>query len=353
MNELDVAGTYEIDDIAELDIEGLSLDKEDRLFIDNTNKVFAIFRGIDTDDTFTTYTISYTLNNGTAGTPANPTTYTPASSAITLTNPTRTGYTFAGWTGTGLSSATTTVTIPHGSAGNRTYTATWASDDYTIDYTLNGGTVAPANPTTYTVATADFTLTNPTRTGYIFNGWTGTGLTAQTMSVTVAQGSTGNRTYTATWSTEDYTIDYNLNGGTEGAPANPTLYTIATADFTLSNPTRVGYNFVGWTGTDLTVPTMSVTVDQGSTGDRTYTANWQTVQYSIIYTLNDVNATNAPGNPANYTIETATITLADPTTTSGTTFAGWTGEGITIPTKGVTIPLGSTGGKTFTANWGV
>ena len=42
---------------------------------------------------------------------------------------------------------------------------------YTISYDdLKGGTVATANPTSYTVETDTFTLNNPTRTGYTFTG---------------------------------------------------------------------------------------------------------------------------------------------------------------------------------------
>jgi len=144
------------------------------------------------------YTITYDLAGGSVATP-NPTTYYEHSAAITLKNPTRDGYVFAGWTGTGLAGPTMTVTIPKGSTGNRTYTATWAQI-YSITYDLDGGTVATANPTTYTALSTDFTLNNPIRDGYDFAGWTGTDLTEATMTVTIAHGSTGNRAYTATWS---------------------------------------------------------------------------------------------------------------------------------------------------------
>lgn len=70
---------------------------------------------------------------------------------------------------------------------------------YNITYDPAGGTVATANPATYNVETDDFTLTNPTKAGYTFAGWTGTDLTAPTLTVTIPKGSLGNRTYTATW----------------------------------------------------------------------------------------------------------------------------------------------------------
>ena len=55
---------------------------------------------------------------------------------------------------------------------------------YTIAYDLAGGTVATPNPTTYTALSDAITLVNPTREGYVFTGWTGTGLTEPTMTVT-------------------------------------------------------------------------------------------------------------------------------------------------------------------------
>ena len=124
--------------------------------------------------------------------------YTIESAAITLPQPTREGYTFAGWTGTALDGPAVEVSIAAGSTGNRTYTATWTPIIYNITYTLNGGTVE-GNPATYTIESETFTLAAPERAGYTFEGWTGTGLEQAAKTVTIAKGSTGNRQYTATW----------------------------------------------------------------------------------------------------------------------------------------------------------
>ena len=70
---------------------------------------------------------------------------------------------------------------------------------YSITYDLAGGSVAIENPVTYTYATAHFTLNNPSKDGYEFAGWTGTGLDDASTNVTIAKGSYGNREYTATW----------------------------------------------------------------------------------------------------------------------------------------------------------
>ena len=80
-----------------------------------------------------------------------------------------------------------------------TLTAQWTANQYAITYDLAGGTVE-GNPSTYTIETKAFTLKNPTKSGYTFTGWSGTGLTGENnLTVTIPTGSTGNRTYTAHW----------------------------------------------------------------------------------------------------------------------------------------------------------
>ena len=80
-----------------------------------------------------------------------------------------------------------------------TLTAQWTVHQYTITYDLAGGTVE-GNPNTYTIETKAFTLKKPTKSGYTFTGWSGTGLDGENnMTVTIPTGSTGNRIYTAHW----------------------------------------------------------------------------------------------------------------------------------------------------------
>ena len=289
------------------------------------------------------YSISYTLNNGSVS--GNPASYTIESDAITLNNPTKNGYTFTGWTGTDLSGKTQTVTVAKGSTENRSYTANFSPITYTISYELNGGSVTTSNPTSYDIETATFTLTQPTKTGYSFEGWTGTGLTGATKVVTIAVNSTGNRSYKANWTLIQYGVSFDLNGGVF-EDGNPTSYNSETDTFTLKNPTRDGYEFIGWNRENESELSLNVEIQQGTTGNLKYIANWKTVKYSLNYELN--GGTVSPDNPEKYTVESEDIKLIRPTK-KGYSFTGWSFDNeISID---ITLPKGSTGNREYAATW--
>ena len=151
--------------------------------------------------------------------------------------------------------------------------AGWKAIDYTITYELSGGENVADNPATYTTEDS-FRLKEPTRKGYVFEGWTGTDLEDLTRDAAVAAGSGGDRTYTAKWEPVEYQIAYEKVY--DSAVNNPVIYTIENEDIILQNPEREKYEFKGWIGTDLDQPTMEVRIPKGSTGDRTYTATWET-----------------------------------------------------------------------------
>lgn len=109
------------------------------------------------------------------------------------------------------------------------------------------------------------------------------GRTISQASISIYQGSIGNRTYTATWTPVNYTINYDLNGGTV-AVSNPTSYNIETPTFALNNPIRLGYVFAGWTGSNGTTPQKNVSIYKGSTGNKFYKANWTAAD--VGYTVN-------------------------------------------------------------------
>ena len=109
--------------------------------------------------------------------------------------PTKEGYAFVGW----FTDEWLTKKAIEGAniSANTILYAKWTPIEYTITYNLDEGTVATENPEKYTLETDTFTLNNPTKPGYIFVGWTGTGIDSVSKTVTIAKGSTGDRTYTA------------------------------------------------------------------------------------------------------------------------------------------------------------
>ena len=116
-----------------------------------------------------TYNISYDLDGGTA---TNPATYNVESDAITLNNPVKTGYTFTGWSGTGLTGENNmAVTIAKGSTGDRTYTAHFSQNSYTVKFdTVGGSSISDKTGVTWTDKVLDG-ITAPTKDGWEFTGW--------------------------------------------------------------------------------------------------------------------------------------------------------------------------------------
>lgn len=85
---------------------------------------------------------------------------------------------------------------------------------------------------------------------------------------------TWNITLFAYWNPIVYHINYELNDWTNN-PENPSTYTVASNDIILKAPTKAKHSFIWWTNIDITTPTMSIIIRWWSTGDKSYTANWE------------------------------------------------------------------------------
>lgn len=193
------------------------------------------------------------------------------------------GYTFAGWKlpmFEEIQPAGREVGLPY---ENVTCIAQWTPIEYTITYNgVDDATFATANPATYTIESAEITLVNPTRDGYTFEGWTGTGLDAASKSVTIATGSTGDREYTATWKK-----------------------LMTNADIAVSIPSQE------WTGSELTpvITVMDGETTLVQTTDYTVTAPSSTIQDAGDYTFTIIGAGNYSGETtAKFTITPKTVT---------------------------------------------
>ena len=146
-----------------------------------------------------TYAIDYALNGGALEEgQANPTTYTVETPSFELKNPVRTGYTFAGWTGSNGTTPQTDVGIVQGSTGNLYFEANWTANGYKILYTGVDGADVSTFPTKH-VFGKDTAIPNPTKTGYGFAGWKVNGSAAARDLTLSGTAYTADITLEATW----------------------------------------------------------------------------------------------------------------------------------------------------------
>lgn len=240
------------------------------------------------------YTISFNANGG-SGAPSSQYYYVNDTTVtLSSTKPTRSGYNFLGWstssTATSASYSAGGSMSVSGKAANITLYAVWEQQIGRIIYNANGGTGAPAEHT-FTTSPVALSSTEPTRSGYEFLGWsTSSSATAAQYQpgVSYAFSTLGSTTLYAVWSIINYTVIYDMNGGTDVFPqqtfnANNRVVTINS-----TIPTRTGYTFIGWSETK-TATTSSYTAGNTYTLSlKHYTlyAIWKAKTYTISYNAN-------------------------------------------------------------------
>ena len=108
---------------------------------------------------------------------------------------------------------------------------------------------------------------------------------------------------------------------------------------------RRGYDLIGWIDEEGSPATPSTVIKDNGTRILTFTAQWRASEFRISYEMGGVAAPPTGDNyPTTYTIESSTIAPPPyPDAVPGHTFQKW------MPTS---IPSGSTGDRTFTADWG-
>ena len=179
---------------------------------------------------------------------------------------------------TGSSSYTGKVNV----SANTTVTVTYAKLTYSISYNANGGSGAPAAETkTYGVALT-LSSTIPTRTGYTFQNWNtasnGSGTTYKSGASYTANEAA---TLYAQWTANQYKITYKDQGGAAfsgtHATGYPTTHTYG-AKTTLKDPTKSGYNFLGWfTKSDCSGTAVASLGATAYTADITLYARWEKI----------------------------------------------------------------------------
>lgn len=312
-------------------------------------------KGSTGDITFTAhwetvkYSIKYDLNGGIVS-GGNKTEYTIESDTFTLTNPTKPGYTFIGWTGGNLSEKTFTVSIISGTTENLSFTANYEANLNSLVFNANGGTGTMLKMQIKTDETATLNLNTFTRKGYDFAGWANTknGEKIYSDGQDYTMGTNGEYILYAVWSITTYSISYDFNLG--NSVVNKSNYTVETETFTLTNPSRGGYTFIGWSGTDISDKSKTVTIRKGSIGDRSFIANWQANTNTLRF-----NANGGSGTMSDMSIKTdETKNLSANTfVRKGYTFKGWANAAsgsITYLDKG-SYKMGTAPSYTLYAVW--
>lgn len=144
---------------------------------------------------------------------------------------------------------------------NTVVTASWSVIRYKVTYELDGGKLLGNYPRTYTIE-SDITLSKPLKDYYDFTGWSNGGR--------ITKGSTGDKTFTASYTPIVYNITYECGNGS--SMENVTSYTVESPTIKLSDGFDMNADFVEWRkdGKKITE------IPKGSHGNITLTAVWRT-----------------------------------------------------------------------------
>ena len=116
------------------------------------------------------YTVTYNANGG-SGAPSSQTKWYGKTLVLSTTKPTRTGYTFQGWSTSSSGSVAYKAGANYTANAAVTLYAVWKANTYKVTYNANGGTNTPAAQTKTYGKTLTITSSCPTRDGYEFVGW--------------------------------------------------------------------------------------------------------------------------------------------------------------------------------------
>ena len=288
-----------------------------------------------------TITITLNANGGSGGTTSltgyaynNNTTTT-----ITLPNaansPTRSGYTFLGWsTSSTATSASYTAGSSYSFSSSTTLYAIWRKT-ITITYNYNGSGQSNATATNYAYnanTSASFTIPSTTGTNaatwtdHVLLGWsTSSSATSSSYTPCSSYSFSSSQTLYAVWA---HPVTLNANNGTLNSGVNNSYnIPVKTGTIDLSNKgaTRNGYDYAGWAS--------SSTYNGSGSQSSSYTISAKTTLYTVwrkTITIT-LNANGGSGGTASltgysYNNNNTTITLPNAQnspTRAGYQFLGW------------------------------
>ena len=254
------------------------------------------------------YEIVYNLNGGVFPEyPENPTSLTVEDDTFTIINPTREGYDFKGWKIEVTSPSYGPLYVLDLSNGDSVFkfevypesTVFKFSSDTKVGENLDK--LIQSIKDEYPKLTSTWTYDNidggilvkyPEGNAEYVKTYLEEELQASFPSLTIASGSYGERVLTALWEPSVYSITYDRNGivytsPVEEEPSNPAFYTVLD-QFTIINPERPGYTFLGWIreGETQDKARSMYEVKLGSTGDLSLIPVWEKNVYDITYVMN-------------------------------------------------------------------
>ena len=284
------------------DHEGKIFDYEANKWIDYTYDVTVTFKANGGTDSDYTQTVKYNT-----------------ATALTANKFTRTGYSFNGWKTEANSGNSYADKANVTFKANTTLYAQWELATYTITYAnLNGTT--HTNPATYNINSATITFTAPsTRTGYTFAGWT---------PVSIAKGSTGDKTVTANWTAATSTVELNQEEATEKGTASVTATYGSAMPAITKLPIRTGYTFGGYytgkngAGTQYYKADGTSATTWNLEGAQTLYVKWTPITYSVKFNGNGSTSGSMSNQSFTYD-EAAKALTTNAFKKTGYTFAGW------------------------------
>ena len=341
-----------------------------------------------------TYAVEYAMNGGTKGS-TSPSSYT-FGTTTTISDPTRNGYTFAGWSVVATLDGKRSGTI-NMSSGILEYSSSYANAVYFplfyqkagVSYTgkLGGGEIRwrQWHTTGGYSGNASTSNTFATSEAKLLSLWYHLGMSDDTTTLSWNGGKSfkidanqvGKLTLTANWTPNKITITLNKNGGSGGTDKFYYTYGInkfysdtnLTQELTsMTFPTRGGYTFSHYYG-DGTCggnkdEQYSMTTSGVTSGDlyidiykdATLYAKWNGIQYTI--TLDNNGGSGGSLGKTTYTTSPSaqTISITNPTAKTGYhfdhyTFNGYSGSTPSVSGTTLTIPANTYGNLTITAIW--
>ena len=253
------------------------------------------------------FDINYELNGGTNN-ENNPSKYNITMDNITLSDPSKEGYSFTGW----LSGSTTITTIDTSSAKNIDVEATWSINSYDVDIVKSMNDAGTFTGSGTYEFNSEVTLTATTNTGYKFVGfYEGTELLSDEANYSFPMPAKA-LAIVAVWEYDTYTVSVQNDNSNYGSISGDGTYAYK-SNVTLTATPNTGYSFKGWYLNDALKSNSATYSFEMPNNDIELVAKWEVNLYEITI-VNQITGTTISGaiSGSNYAYsEAMTLTISN------------------------------------------